>query len=282
MRLPIGISPCPNDTFAFHALLERKLVVPGLELEFRLADVQALNEMLARGELAVGKASFHAALGLTDHYGVLPAGSALGFGNGPLLLRSNQARGRGPARVLSPGALTTACLLFRLFGAELCGGEVSLEQTSFDRIIPALERGEADYGICIHEGRFTYRDHGLELVADLGRCWEDATKSPLPLGGILARHSLGADLHRALGQAIRDSIDYAYAHRAEVRSTMRKHAQELDDHVIDQHVELYVNERTRDLGSIGEQALRELETRARAVGMMPENARSLAILRGSP
>lgn len=281
MRLPIGISPCPNDTFAFHALLERKIRVPGVELEFRLADVQALNEMLARGELAVGKASFHAALGLTDRYGVLPAGSALGFGNGPLLLRSAKSRSNGSVRVLSPGAMTTACLLFRLFGAELCGRDLVLEHVSFDQILPALERGEADYGICIHEGRFTYREHGLELVADLGRCWEDATKSPLPLGGILAQHSLGADLHRALGQAIRDSIDYAYSHRPEVRTTMRKHAQELDDHVIDQHVELYVNERTRDLGSIGEHALRELETRARAVGMMARDARSLAILGGS-
>jgi 1,4-dihydroxy-6-naphthoate synthase len=270
-RLRVAISTCPNDTFAFHGLLERCVDAHGIEFDFRLGDVQELNELLARGEVDVAKASFHAALRLADRYGVLPAGAALGFGNGPLLLAAREgdspARPRDdgrPARVLAPGADTTATLLYRLFHA----GEGVVEQTVFDRIMPVLARGDADFGVCIHEARFTYREHGVFLVEDLGARWERETQSPLPLGGILARLDLGADVHHRLAAAIRDSIDYARTHRNEALATMRRYAQETADDVLWKHVELYVNDFTRDLGDVGRAALGRLDAIARERGIV--------------
>lgn len=269
MRLRVGISTCPNDTFTFHGLLSGAVVAEGLELEFRLADVQELNEALARGELDVGKVSFHAALQLADRFGVLEVGSALGFGNGPLLLAAREGdtperfRDGRPARVLAPGKDTTATLLYRLFH----DGEGTVEQTIFDQIVPALVRGDADFGVCIHEARFTYREHGVFLVEDLGERWERETRSPLPLGGILARRDLGAAVHRALNDAIRASLDHARREPAAALLSMRRYAQEQADDVLWKHVELYVNDFTRDLGAVGRSALGNLATIARARGI---------------
>lgn len=277
MRLRIGISTCPNDTFAFHGLLTGAVAAEGLDLDFTLADVQELNDLLARGALDVGKASFHAALRLADRFGVLPVGSALGFGNGPLLLAAREGdlpsrtREGRPARVLAPGKATTATLLYRLFH----DGEGIVEQTVFDRILPALARREADFGVCIHEARFTYREHGLFLVEDLGARWERETKSPLPLGGILARLDLGADVHARLARAIRRSLDHARDHRDDALATMRRFAQEQSDAVCWKHVELYVNEFTRDLGDLGKSALARLATIARARGITTGELRVL-------
>ncbi len=260
-RIRLAISPCPNDTFAFHGLLTNAVDSEGLDFDIELLDVQASNERLARGEVDVGKASFHAALHLADRYGVLPVGAALGFGNGPLLLAArggdapSAPRADGSrARVLAPGGTTTATLLYRLFHPD----EGALEQTSFDRILPALEHGEADFGVCIHEARFTYRDHGLHLVEDLGARWERETHSPLPLGGILARLDIGEQIHGRLTRVIRASLDHARAHPTDALLTMRKHAQEQSDAVLWKHVELYVNEFTRDLGEVGRTALARL------------------------
>ena len=268
MTTPIrfGISTCPNDTFAYHAILERRIDLRGLDFRIELLDVQELNERLAAGDFDVAKASFHAALEMTDRIGVLPVGSALGFGVGPLLLAAAPDRiPSGSAdRVFCPGAKTTATLLYRLFWP----GAGRVEQTVFDRILPALSRGEADFGVCIHEGRFTYREHGLHLVEDLGERFEREAAAPLPLGGIFARHELGDSLHARVAAVLRDSLDHALANREETRSTMRRYAQELDDAVIDAHVDLYVNEWTRDLGEVGERALArlfELATEARIV-----------------
>jgi 1,4-dihydroxy-6-naphthoate synthase len=269
VRLRIGISTCPNDTFTFHGLLCGAVRAEGIDLDFTLADVQELNDALARGELDVGKASFHAALLLADRFGVLPVGSALGFGNGPLLLAArdgdspSRARPGSPARVLAPGKDTTATLLYRLFH----DGEGRVEQTVFDRILPALAAGEADFGVCIHEARFTYRDHGVFLVEDLGARWERETNSPLPLGGILARLDLGGDVHARLTRAIRASLDHSLAHRADALVTMRRFAQETSDAVIWKHVELYVNAFTRDLGEVGATALAHLASIARTRGI---------------
>lgn len=269
MRLRVGISTCPNDTFTFHGLLTGAVVAEGLELEFRLADVQELNEALARGELDVGKASFHAALQLADRFGVLAVGSALGFGNGPLLLAAREGdtperfREGRRARVLAPGKDTTATLLYRLFH----DGEGAVEQTIFDQILPALVRGDADFGVCIHEARFTYRDHGVHLVEDLGERWERETRSPLPLGGILARRDLGAAVHGALNDAIRASLDHARREPEAALLSMRRYAQEQADDVLWKHVELYVNDFTRDLGAVGRSALGNLATIARARGI---------------
>ncbi len=269
----LGISTCPNDTFAFHGILEGRVDPRGLDFRIELLDVEELNRRLFAGDFDVAKASFHAALLLRGTLGVLPVGSALGFGVGPLLLAARpgthprdpvlQPGGDSrPARVLCPGAHTTAALLYELFHA----GEGAVEQVVFSDIMPALEAGDADFGVCIHEGRFTWRARGLACVEDLGAVWEEATAAPLPLGGILARHALGPETIGAVSAVVRDSLSHARAHRAETVPTMRRYAQELTDGVMFQHVDLYVNDWTTDLGDTGRAALETLDRRARQAG----------------
>jgi 1,4-dihydroxy-6-naphthoate synthase len=263
-RLSLGLSPCPNDTFTFHGLLTGAVRPRGFELAIELADVETLNEALLAGRFDAAKASFAAALELTATTRVLRAGSALGFGVGPLLLARPGAPPLERARVLCPGRLTTAHLLYRLFHPEA----PAAEQAVFSRILPALARGEADFGVCIHEGRFVYADYGLELCEDLGATWERRTGLPLPLGGILARTALGGEVLAELDASIRASLDWARVHPDAALRTMRAHAQELGDDVLRAHVELYVNERTRDLGDEGLRALAELSRAARAAGLV--------------
>jgi 1,4-dihydroxy-6-naphthoate synthase len=278
--LRIGISTCPNDTFAFHAVLTERVRAAGIEIEVELGDVQELNERLDRGSLDVAKVSFHAALLATDRWCMLPTGSALGFGVGPLLLAAEgrttpaEALEDGtPPLVLCPGAGTTADLLFGFFHK----GEGRIEQVVFSEVMPRLQKGEADFGVCIHEGRFTYETLGLRKVEDLGETWEQSTGLPLPLGGIAARRDLGDDVHRALTTMIGTSLDYALAHREETLPTMRRYAQELDDDVLRAHVDLYVNEWTRDLGVEGRAALTELDRRARSAGRVAQGAPPLVV-----
>jgi len=276
VKLRFGISPCPNDTFAFHGLLTGTSDAHGLDLEIVLADVQELNERLARGDLAAGKASFAQALRMTRDFGVLPAGAAIGFGVGPLLIA---ARPRpfpdGAARVLCPGEGTTATLLLRRFHPAA----TNVAQVTFSRIQLDVAAGRADFGVVIHEGRFTYRKQGLHCIDDLGARWEAATGSPLPLGGLLARRDLGGDVHHRLAAAVRASLERARARPEDALVTMRRHAQELDDEAIAQHVALYVNELTVDLGAAGAAALAAFERAAREGGLAPRDAPLLEILR---
>lgn len=271
--LSIGISPCPNDVFAFHGLMSGAVKSPGIRLVFAIHDVEELNQRFSRGELDASKVSFFAALGMTRECLVLRAGSALGFGVGPLLLARRNAPPIEDARVLCPGERTTAHFLLRSFHPEVR----RVEHTIFSAIMPELERGTADYGVCIHEGRFTYERHGLVLVEDLGTTWETETRSPLPLGGILARRTLGPDLLRTLDEALVRSIDHARAHPKETLVAMRAHARELDDDVIRAHVELYVNDWTRDLGAVGQHALADFEARARRAGFVHASSPELEI-----
>jgi len=273
-HLRIGISPCPNDTFAFHGLLARAVPTPGLELEFVLADVEDLNRRFARGELDAAKCSFHAALHFAETAVVLPAGSALGFGVGPVLLSREPGRTVRPgARVLAPGERTTAHLLFRAFHPSAD----RIEHVLFSEILPRLERGEADLGVCIHEARFTFAARGLSHVEDLGSTWERRTGCPLPLGGILARRDLGGDTLARLTRAIRSSIRHGGEHRDDALATMRRHAQEMEDRVLWNHVELYVNEATSELGSAGRRALEELARLAQEAGLLPRDAPALEV-----
>ncbi|MBL8857212.1 MAG: 1,4-dihydroxy-6-naphthoate synthase [Planctomycetes bacterium] len=272
--LRLGISPCPNDTFTFHGLLSGAVRAETFDLEFELHDVESLNAAFARGEFDASKASFFAALPLAREALVLRAGAALGFGVGPLLLARPGAPPLAEARVLSPGERTTAHFLLRSFHPEL----QRVEHTLFSAIMPRLAQGTADYGVCIHEGRFTYARHGLELHEDLGTTWEDAVGAPLPLGGILARRSLGTATLHELDSAIRRSLDHARAHPLEALVTMRAHARELEDAVIEAHVALYVNEWTLDLGATGARALAVFGERARRAGLAPADAPALEIL----
>jgi 1,4-dihydroxy-6-naphthoate synthase len=273
-KLAVAISTCPNDTFAFHGLLTGAVDAHGLELDFRLGDVQELNELLLAGEVDVAKGSFHAALGAGGGLDVLDAGAAVGRGVGPIVLRSTRARAaRARGRVLCPGRWTTAALLWELFHR----GEGRVDHVVFSKILPALARGDAELGVCIHEARFTWQDQGLELVEDLGERWERETGAPLPLGGLLVRSALTDDVAARLAAAVRASIDHGHAHPEEALVTMRAHAREDSDEVLWAHVELYVSEDTRSLGPEARLALRELHRAALTAGLVAEDARSLRV-----
>ena len=261
----LGISTCPNDTFAFHGLLTRAVDWRGLRFEVELLDIEQLNERLLGDGFDVGKTSFHAALHLADDHVVLPSGSALGFGVGPLLLSAvPESRPESAGQLtLCPGRHTTAALLFALFHPHT----TRVEHVVFSEIMPRLEAGEADFGVCIHEGRFTWQQRGLGLVEDLGTRWEQETGCPLPLGGIVASSRLPVETIATVQQVIHDSLQFALADRQAALPTMRRYAQEFDDHVLMQHVDLYVNQWTLDLGIEGTRALDELSARAASIGL---------------
>ena len=250
--LDVAISPCPNDTFAFAALLERALPTGDLRLEFTLADIETLNRRVAAGQGDVSKASFAALLDLDPAPWVLPVGAALGRGVGPVVLAGPHWReGARPERILAPGPGTTAALLFAVLHPDL----PDLEHCLFSEIGPALARGEADWGVCIHEARFTYQAAGLALVEDLGLAFERDACAPLPLGGLVARRDLPRSSLLAFVELARASIDWARAHPGRALEVMRRHAAEQADRVLWQHVELYVTGETRALGPEGRRAL---------------------------
>ncbi len=252
MAYSLGISTCPNDTFMFHAILERRIDLRGLEVDVSLMDVQELNSRASAGDLDFSKVSCFAAVKLEDRYELLPAGAAVGFGVGPLLLRRPGAPALdGNSRVLCPGALTTAGLLYRHFFPQAAKASNSV----FSEIMPALKRGEADYGVVIHEGRFTFEQEGLELQADLGELWERAFRAPLPLGCIVASREVPAEVRGVFSDCVKRSVLYALDNRQETLATMRRYAQELQDPVIWSHVDLYVNSWSVDLGEEGRRAL---------------------------
>ncbi|MBL8818916.1 MAG: 1,4-dihydroxy-6-naphthoate synthase [Planctomyces sp.] len=271
----LGISTCPNDTFAFHALMTHQVDWQGLKFEVELLDIQQLNDRLFQDDFDVAKASFHAALLLTRSTVVLPSGSALGFGVGPLLLsaRAGDLPSKSSQLTLCPGKHTTAALLFHLFYPHT----TQVEHTVFSEIMPRLKNQTADFGVCIHEGRFTWENEGLGLVEDLGTRWESLTRCPLPLGGILASNKLPNETISRVQAVIRDSLNFAISAPESPLPTMRKYAQEFDDDVLMKHVELYVNDWTVDLGEVGRTALSELSTRARSIGLVPSDAPSLTV-----
>lgn len=272
--LHVGISPCPNDTFAFAGLIEGAVRVEGAALRLEFADVEELNQRLARGEFDAAKGSFHAALRMSDALSVLSAGAALGRGVGPLLLaRRNAPAIAASTRVLCPGEWTTASLLFQLFH-----GSRAVEQTLFSRIMPELAAGRADHGVCIHEGRFTWRDQGLECVEDLGERWEKRFDCALPLGGILIRRSRAPEFAPRLAAAIEDSIRWSRAHPQHALAVMRRHAQELSEAVIRAHVDLYVNDDTLCLGAQARAALGVLAREAAKCGVAVEGPAPLDVV----
>ncbi len=277
-RIRLGISTCPNDTFTFHALLHEKVDLRGLQFDTELLDIQQLNDRLFRGDFDVAKASFHAALLLADRTVVLPSGSALGFGVGPLLLSATP--GMVPSAnsqvTLCPGRHTTAALLYSLFYQRT----TDIRHVVFSDIMPMLQRHEADFGVCIHEGRFTWQQEQLGLVEDLGVRWEQATGCPLPLGGIVASRDLPAEVIATAQAVIRDSLAYALANRDAPLPTMRRYAQEFDDDVLFSHVDLYVNNWTVDLGPTGQAALDELSSRAQTAGLIPAGGARLEVFAG--
>jgi 1,4-dihydroxy-6-naphthoate synthase len=247
-----------------------------LDFKVELIDIQQLNDRLFEGDFDVAKSSFHAALLLADQTIVLPSGSALGFGVGPLLLsaREHDIPRERKQLTLIPGKHTTAALLYGLFYPET----TNVEQTLFYEIMPRLRNRTADFGVCIHEGRFTWQNERLSLVEDLGTRWERETDCPLPLGGIVARRSLAPEVIRLVQAVIHDSLQLALSNPSLALPTMRRYAQEFDDHVMMQHVQLYVNEWTVDLGEVGRRSLLELSKRAIASGLIPPHSYRIEVL----
>lgn len=264
--LRLAFSPCPNDTFIFHAWTHGLLPgAPATEVTF--ADVDVTNTAAEQGRFDVVKVSYAALPWLLERYRLLPCGGALGRGCGPLVLTADDRRDAGGlagARVAVPGERTTAYLLMRLWAAGQ--SPASIEVVPFAQIMPGVRDGRFDAGLVIHEARFTYPRYGLRALADLGQWWEASTGHPIPLGAILARRELDAEL---LTDVVRRSVDHAFAHPRASAAYVAEHADELDPDVQRQHIELYVNSFSRDLGDEGYAAIEHLLGRARAAGLVP-------------
>jgi 1,4-dihydroxy-6-naphthoate synthase len=259
--LTFGFTPCPNDAFAFHALVHGLVPAP-FEVEPVLLDIEELNQRAAAAKLQLTKLSFGAAAAGGDRYQLLRSGAALGRGVGPLVVARDPGSLENAAvgRIAVPGRETTAYLLLRLAAPAL--GEVV--ELRYDRILDAVVAGEVDAGLIIHESRFTYAECGLVSVADLGEWWEAETGLPVPLAGIFARRDLAPDLVEEAEAAIRSSVEYAFAHPGASRDYVRSLAHELSDEVCAAHVALYVNEHSVDIGDEGLTAIDRLLGRAAA------------------
>ena len=255
MKLTLSISPCPNDTFMFDAMLNGRIDCEGLEFEVEYLDIEQLNASTERGERQISKISCALLPAITENYSLLDCGAALGRGNGPLLVR--RKGDTTPIRhILVPGLHTTAnALIGRLF-PEI----ESRTPMLFSEIAAAVERGEADAGVLIHEGRFVYERRNLELVADLGLEWEARTALPLPLGGIVIRRDVPHEVREKVERVLRRSIEYAFAHPMLSRDYVKAHAQEMEDDVIDKHIALFVNDFSLSLSEEGRRAVSELTT----------------------
>ncbi|MFE3252423.1 1,4-dihydroxy-6-naphthoate synthase [Streptomyces sp. NPDC059209] len=265
----IAYSPCPNDTFVFDAWAHGR--VPGApELDVTFADIDITNGMAERGELDVLKVSYAVLPWVLDEYTLLPCGGALGRGNGPLVLTREPAADLTGGTVAVPSERSTAYLLFRLWAAEVVPGGVGrIVVMPFHEIMPAVRDGKVDAGLVIHEARFTYQDYGLHRLADMGEHWESTTGLPIPLGAIIAKRNLGSDTLQLLADSARTSVCMAWDDPEASRPYVRAHAQEMDPSVAEQHIGLYVNEFTADLGPDGYAAVRGLLTRAAAEGLVP-------------
>ena len=265
--MKLGFSTCPNDTFIFYGLVHGKVPCPGIKFNQQLEDVETLNQLALKKQLDLTKISYHALGHLRENYVLLRSGGALGRGCGPLVIAAQEtsmAKLRGK-KIAIPGQLTTANLLLQLYST----GYENLLILPFDKIMAAVAQGLVDAGVIIHESRFTYQQYGLKQVLDLGQWWEQESGYPIPLGGILAKRDLGRQLIQKIDTALRQSIEYAYAHPQEPQPYIKQHAQELDNDVINNHIELYVNDFSLDLGEEGVQAVNSLLSRAEKRGIIP-------------
>ncbi len=261
--LKLGFSPCPNDTFIFFALANGKISFP-YPLDLVIEDVETLNQKALARELEASKLSFGVFGHVLDHYELLLVGAALGFGCGPLLVARKEID-LAQARVAVPGLYTTAYLLLRLYAPEL----KEVIPMRYDRIMPAVARGEVEAGLIIHESRFIYQEYGLKEIVDLGAWWEEETGAPIPLGGVFVRRELPREIKASLASAIRKSLQYAKENFSEALPYIKAYAQEMSDEVIRKHIETYVNRFTEDLAKQGLQAVRILLEQASKKGLIP-------------
>ncbi len=258
MKLTLGFSPCPNDTFIFDALVNKKIDTGGLEFDVVLQDVETLNQWALEGKLDITKLSFPAFFKSLEHYTLLNAGSALGKGVGPILITDSQQEITNEeinqASIALPGVNTTANLLFSFAYPEAKDKRFML----FSAIEEALVNKETDLGVIIHENRFTYQQKGLHKVKDLGEYWEERMELPLPLGGIAINQWVKRSLALKVNELIRKSLDFAFKNYPLIPDYVKQHSQEMSEDVMRQHIDLYVNNYSLDLGEEGKLAIESL------------------------
>ncbi len=256
--ISVAYSTCPNDTFIFNRLRQ------DVDIETHLHDVETLNRWAFEARFDVTKLSFHAWLLLQDRYELLQSGSALGRGCGPLVITHGKTELAPDSVVAVPGEYTTAHLLLRLWKPQI-KNRIFMP---FDEVMEAVESGKADAGVIIHEGRFVYRKRGFECLVDLGDWWESTTGQPIPLGCIAAKKELGAERIAEINHRLKQSIQAAFDDPESTRDYIKAHAQELDDDVIEKHIQTYVNDFTLDLGREGRAAIDQLQEMAKAAGVI--------------
>jgi 1,4-dihydroxy-6-naphthoate synthase len=274
MKLTLGFSPCPNDTFIFDALIHHKIDTEGLEFEVFYDDVETLNQKAFRSELDITKLSYHAFAYIVDKYVLLDAGSALGFGVGPMLicksdpekLLSQLTTHNSQLKIGIPGKYTTANFLLGLALPQA----TNKQELVFSEIEEALLDGKIDIGLIIHENRFTYQNKGLKKIIDLGDYWEKLTGCAIPLGGIVANRNLPLDVQHKINRVLKRSVEFAFANPKSGLKFIRSHAQEMSEEVMYKHIELYVNKYSLDLGEEGRKAINLLFDTAREKGIIPE------------
>lgn len=257
MRLSLGFSPCPNDTFIFDALVNGKIDTGGLAFDVVLEDVQTLNEWALAGKLAISKISYGVWPLLQEQYSLLESGGALGKGVGPLLISKNPVLNLSDIDQMSiavPGINTTAHMLFSMAFPHAKQKQFMV----FHEIEQAVLEGKVDAGVIIHENRFTYQDKGLVKIMDLGENWEQALQCPIPLGGIVVRNDIDTNLRIQINDYIKASVAYAFANYPSLAPYVREHAQEMSEAVMRQHIDLYVNDFSIGLGADGHRAVNAL------------------------
>jgi 1,4-dihydroxy-6-naphthoate synthase len=291
MKLSLGFSPCPNDTFIFDALIHHKIDTEGLDFDVFYDDVETLNQKAIRGELDITKLSYHAFAYVADKYVLLDAGSALGFGVGPLLisdfeisisdLQTGKIVNRNSETVIPvigiPGKYTTANFLLGLAFPNA----TNKVELVFSDIETAVLDGRIDIGLIIHENRFTYQDKGLKKIIDLGDYWEKQTGCPIPLGGIVANRKLPVDIQHKVNRVLRRSVEFAFDNPKSGLEFIRSHAQEMSEEIMYKHIELYVNKYTVDLGAEGKKAVKLLFDTAHEKNIIPEIKENI-FLTGEP
>jgi 1,4-dihydroxy-6-naphthoate synthase len=253
MTLSIGFSPCPNDTFIFDALVNKKITTGELNFEPVLEDVQTLNQWAREGKLDITKLSFPALFEQSNHYSILSSGAALGNGVGPLLIAKKMVDVRDVAHcsVAIPGENTTANFLLGFAFPSIH----DKRNYVFSEVEDAVLNGEVDLGVIIHENRFTYQQKGLHKICDLGEVWEERQKAPIPLGCIAIKRSIEPVIQHQVNELIKQSLKYALDHEPELPDYVRQHAREMNESVMRQHIQLYVNEYTKDLGDVGRKSI---------------------------
>ena len=253
MNLTLGFSTCPNDTFIFDAMVNGRIDTEGLRFKLHLADVEELNRLAFAAEIDISKVSYHAFAYLSDAYQLLTSGSALGFGNGPLLISKHKIYPDEvkELKIAIPGKYTTANLLLSLAYPQLTQ---KLEYL-FSDIEEVILSGEMDAGVIIHENRFTYRSKGLRKIVDLGELWEQQYGLPIPLGGIIVKRNLPEDIRHKVNRVLRRSVEYALQNPNDSLPFVRQHAQSMDESVMQSHIRLYVNDFSVDLGVKGREAI---------------------------